>query len=65
MERGIIPSVNQIEIHPLFIEEETIKLCQTHLISLIGYAPLATYDDRLMKNLFVLKLAEKYGKHPN
>ena len=65
LERGIIPSVNQIEIHPLCIEEETIKLCQSNGIALIGYAPLATYDDRLMKNPFVLKLAEKYGKQPN
>ena len=27
LEKGITPTVNQIEIHPLYIESETIKLC--------------------------------------
>lgn len=27
LDRGIVPTVDQIEIHPLCIEEETIKLC--------------------------------------
>ena len=44
------PVVNQIEVHPLGIDEETIKLCQENGIAIIAYAPLATFDDRLMKN---------------
>ena len=30
-----------------------------------AYAPLATYDEKLMKNEFILKLAEKYQKEPH
>ena len=57
-----VPVVNQIEIHPLYIEEDTIKCCENYGITLVAYAPLATYDDRLMKNEYVIKLAEKYTK---
>jgi diketogulonate reductase-like aldo/keto reductase len=45
----IIPSVNQIEIHPLYIDSKAASFCKKHRITLIGYAPLATYDERLMK----------------
>lgn len=27
LDKGIIPTVNQIEIHPLYQDEECIKLC--------------------------------------
>ncbi|CDW85098.1 aldo keto reductase family protein [Stylonychia lemnae] len=59
------PVINQIEIHPLYIDEETIKTCQHYGIALTAYAPLATFDEKLMKNENVLKLAEKYGKSAN
>lgn len=59
------PVVNQIEIHPLYQDEETIKTCQHLGLALIAYAPLATFDEKLMKNDIVLKLAEKYQKSPN
>lgn len=62
---GIRPTVNQIETHPLYQDEETIKLCQQENITLISYAPLATYDERLMKSPTVLSLCEKYGKQAN
>ena len=58
------PVVNEIETHPLFQEEATIKLCQENGIRVISYAPLATFDDKLMKSEVVLKLCEKYGKKP-
>lgn len=61
-EKNQWPAMNQIEIHPLFIEEDTIALCQKHGIALTAYAPLATFDDRLMKNETLLKLAEKHSK---
>ena len=32
---------------------------------MIGYAPLATYDERLMKSEVILYLAEKYKKEPH
>jgi len=34
-------------------------------IALIAYAPLATFDEKLMKNEHVLALAKKYEKAPN
>lgn len=59
------PVVNQIEVHPLGIDEEVIQLCQDNGIAIIAYAPLATFDDRLMKNPLVESLSTKYGKSPN
>lgn len=61
----IKPVINQIETHPLFIEEETIKFCEKNNIKIIAYAPLATFDDKLMKNEIVKKLCEKYEKSPS
>ena len=53
LSQGIKPSVNQIEIHPLFQDNETITFCQENGIELIGYAPLATSDDKLYKNSLI------------
>ena len=58
----IIPAVNQIEIHPLYLDQAAATFCKTHGITMIGYAPLATYDQRLMKAPQILKLCEKYHK---
>lgn len=59
------PVVNQIEIHPLYIEEETIKFCQEKGIKLIAYAPLATFDKKLMESEIVISLCKKHNKQPH
>ncbi|TNV76766.1 hypothetical protein FGO68_gene9067 [Halteria grandinella] len=62
LDKGITPTLNQIEIHPLYQEMETIKLCQAHNIALTAYAPLAISDEKLLKNPIILGLSEKYGR---
>lgn len=52
-------------MHPLYRDDETIKLCQEKGIVITAYAPLATYDERLMKNEQVLAFAHKYNKEAN
>lgn len=64
LEKGIVPAVNQIEIHPLCQDLETVKLCQHHGIQLIAYAPLATSDDKLMNHPLIQSLSKKYQKQP-
>lgn len=58
----IIPAVNQIEIHPLFIDWETINLCRKHNILLQAYCPLARMHEKLVENELIRKLAEKYQR---
>jgi len=35
------PIVNQIECHPLYIDEDTIKFCEDNGIVVEAYAPFA------------------------
>ena len=35
------PRYNQFELHPLYIERETIKVCREHDINILAYTPLA------------------------
>merc|ERR1712039_746975 len=37
----VVPMVNQIEIHPLFVPQEIIEYCKNHGILVQAYAPLA------------------------
>lgn len=60
----IKPAVNQIEIHPLFIDHETINYCEQQGILLQAYSSFARMDDKLIKNEVLVKLCEKYKKLP-
>jgi len=58
----IIPAVNQIEIHPLFIDWDTINLCRQHNILLQAYCPLARMHEKLVENGLIKQLALKYKR---
>ena len=62
LKEGINPNVNQIEVSPMYMDKEAVRICRENGIQIIAYAPLGTYDDRLMKNPTVLALAAKYSK---
>ena len=57
------PVVNQIEIHPLYYDKETIEFCENEKIILEAYCPFAQNDSKLIKNKFLLGLVEKYKKN--
>lgn len=59
---GIVPAVNQIEVHPLFYPKNLIDYCQSRGIQVQAYAPLArgAYLDHDVMCI----LATKYGKTP-
>lgn len=44
------PVVNQIETHPLYIDQKTISYCKQQNILIESYSPLAVYDNKLVKN---------------
>ena len=57
----IKPMVNQIEIHPFYLEEDLIALCRQNNIAIEAYSPLARGDNAL-NNAVLQKMAKKYKK---
>lgn len=55
----ILPSVNQIEVHPFNTRTALTQFCQKHDIVVEAYAPLARA--LRMKHPAIVELAKKYG----
>ncbi len=60
---NIIPSVNQIEIHPLYIQQETVEYCESNNIKIMAYTPLARMSSELIENELLNNLSKKYKKY--
>jgi methylglyoxal/glyoxal reductase len=60
----IKPAVNQIEIHPLFIDTDTIKLCEDEGILIEAYSTFARMDPKLIENKILNDISNKYQKKP-
>ncbi len=58
----ILPVVNQIEIHPYFIQEDLIEYCKNEGIIPESWSPLA--KGRVTVDNVLSQIAEKYGKTP-
>ena len=58
----IKPAINQIEVHPLYYDKETIDFCQQNNIVVEGYCPLAGFDDKLIKNQVINNIAKEKSK---
>lgn len=56
----IIPSVNQIELHPGHISEEIITYCRKNNILIEAWAPLG--QNKLIENETIMQIAAKYQK---
>jgi methylglyoxal/glyoxal reductase len=56
-----VPTVNQIELHPLFQQKETRAYCDEHGIAVESYSPLMRAGEAL-EHPTVANLARKYGK---
>lgn len=55
---GILPMVNQIELHIGYMQEEVVRYNLSNSIATEAYSPLGTGD--LLDNETLLKMAEKY-----
>ena len=60
----IIPSVNQIELHPNNPSPKLVAYCKEKGIHCTGYSCLGSTNSPLYKDATLLKLAEKKGKTP-
>lgn len=61
-ETDVVPTINQVEIHPLFTQKSLIGYCKEHNIVCEAYTPLARLDERLVRLPLLKELSLKYGK---
>lgn len=55
----VIPSVNQIEYHPGFMQQDVVALCRENNITVEAWSPLGT--GKMLKNESLIDIAEKYN----
>lgn len=61
-ETGVTPSINQVEIHPLFTQKPLIDFCNKQGILCEAYTPLARMDERFTRLPLMKELSLKYKK---
>jgi len=61
-ETGVIPSINQIELHPFFSQKEQLIYNQKHGIVTESWSPLGRKNMLLMENKELLRIAETHHK---
>lgn len=59
MKTEIKPMVNQIEYHPGFMQDETVKFCKDNGIVVEAWSPLGT--GRVLNDTRLIEIAQKYG----
>ncbi len=57
-----VPVVNQIEMHPLFTQPDTVEYCRARDIAIMAYTPLGRMNPALINNPVIESLSKKYGK---
>lgn len=58
-----MPMVNQVEMHPFFIDYELLEYSKANHIQVEAWSPLLRKGD-VVSNPEIVKMAEKYGKTP-
>ena len=61
----VMPSINQIERHPLFQQRELVKFCLERGIQVMAYSPIARMDKELQDSPVLKHISLKYGKSIN
>ncbi|MFD1361744.1 aldo/keto reductase [Lentibacillus salinarum] len=60
-ETGVLPSINQVELHPFFNQEEQRKWHEEHGVVTESWSPLARAND-VFNDDTIKEIADKYGK---
>ncbi|WP_336658528.1 aldo/keto reductase [Leucobacter sp. USHLN153] len=63
-ETGVVPAVNQIELHPLHQRRELAEFCREHGIAIEAWGPLAQGKSDLFERPELLEIARAHGKTP-
>lgn len=59
----VVPTVNQVECHPLLQQKELKAFCEEHGIYVQAYSPLMN-GNKVMEEPVIQQLAEEYSKTP-
>ncbi|KKI20418.1 MULTISPECIES: aldo/keto reductase [unclassified Leucobacter] len=63
-ETGVVPAVNQIELHPLHQRRELREFCAAHGIAIEAWGPLAQGKSDLLERDAITAAAAAHGKSP-
>ena len=63
-ETGVVPAVNQIELHPLHQRRELAAFCAEHGIAIEAWGPLAQGKSDLFERPEIARAAEAHGRTP-
>lgn len=63
-ETGVVPAVNQIELHPLHQRRELVEFCSEHGTAIEAWGPLAQGKSDLFERPEISAAAEAHGKTP-
>lgn len=61
-ETGVVPAVNQLELHPAFQQRDIREFHRDHDIHIECYSPLGGKESNLLDNPVLSELGEKHGK---
>ncbi len=63
-ETGVVPAVNQIELHPYFQRRELVTYCQERGIAIQAWGPLSQGKSDLLAEPTIVDAAAQLGKTP-
>lgn len=63
-ETGVVPAVNQIELHPMHQRRELVQFCREHNIAVEAWGPLSQGKSDLLERDAVVEAAAAHGKTP-
>lgn len=61
-ETGVLPTVNQIELHPTWQQREVVEYCKAHGIAVEAYSPMARGADLQAGHGVLDRIAERVGR---
>lgn len=59
---NVVPAIDQMEMHPLFTQMDSVECCKKNGIAVMSYTPLARMDPKLIENPTLSEIAAKYNK---
>jgi 2,5-diketo-D-gluconate reductase A len=63
-ETGVVPAVNQIELHPMHQRRELVQFCREHDIAVEAWGPLSQGKSDLLERDAVVEAAAAHDKTP-